>query len=99
MPAESVQVKATRLLDEGRVEPHVGTESFEVMGDSGTYMVVVGEGVRFCSCPATVPCSHIVAAERWFRAERAARNHTDVTELGRYMNLLAERHNYEEVGT
>lgn len=99
MPPESVYTKAERLLAEGRVNPLTALRPFEVEGDSARYVVVVGpESEGFCSCPATVKCSHIVAAERWYRAERAASDHRDVGELSGYLQRLAERKRYEEVG-
>jgi hypothetical protein len=63
-------------------------------------MVVVGPDVWFCSCRATVKCSHVEAATRWYRAEREAMaGDTDgAVVFAGYVRQLAERHHHEEVG-
>lgn len=63
------QAKATRLLAEGRVTPHTAPVwVFDVYGDTGRYVTVVGAHVATCSCPATTRCSHIEAAVTWVHA-------------------------------
>lgn len=100
MHIESVQDKAARFLNEGRLDPYVATEAFAVQGDSDTYMVVVGPDVWFCSCPATVKCSHVLAAEQWYRAERDAMagDERAALELSGYVRHRADRYHAEGVG-
>jgi hypothetical protein len=54
--------KAQRLVAEERVAPFPQDKVFEVRGDHGTYLVVIGAGHLYCSCPAHCECSHIAAA-------------------------------------
>lgn len=66
--------KATRLRAEGRVIEHSPpTRVFTVVGDHGTYTVIVyGRGCRgVCTCPAIGTCSHTVAALLEIRADGA----------------------------
>jgi uncharacterized Zn finger protein len=65
-PTEYVQHKAQRLLRDGRVTDH-GREDFTVIGDHGTYSVLLParrlDRGGLCSCPAWRACSHIHACK------------------------------------
>ena len=71
----NVMLKAERLLTEGRVVELPETSVYQVVGDTGTYMVVlvgggaaclkvVGFGQGFEPCPSHGGCSHELAARR-----------------------------------
>lgn len=55
----TASAKALRLLSEARVDP-IGTAAvYEVVGDTDTYRVVVGDGWVQCPCRAAREmCSH-----------------------------------------
>lgn len=55
--SKATQEKAHRLLAEGRVQKVEG--GFRVKGDNGVYDV--NEACDYCSCPARVRCSHMIA--------------------------------------
>ena len=66
MTTETVEVKAGRLVDEGRVSISTRTEDVVVAvvaGDTGSYRVTRSADGSFegCSCPAVARCSHIEA--------------------------------------
>lgn len=96
MSDQGVHVKATRLLEEGRVNMlPADCKVFEVEGDSGTYTVVIGSAVATCSCPATTACSHVEAARRFARAYDGAIDGHDPEashELWGYVRRYTERH-------
>ncbi len=64
MPLDAMIEKAMRLVEAGRVERLDGGR-FNVVGDHGTYVVVVaGDGRVSCSCPgfrSRGRCSHSTA--------------------------------------
>lgn len=63
---EDPAVRGKRLANEGRVKHEEGAESYLIQSDSGeTYNVIVnGEGVPRCTCPATGHCAHMYAVMR-----------------------------------
>ncbi len=65
MPAAApvVSAKARRLLAQQRVMPAGTATAYDVAGDHGGYRVFLGDGWRFCPCPAHRElCSHVEAA-------------------------------------
>jgi uncharacterized Zn finger protein len=54
--------KSARLLAGGRVKLFGAASIYKVRGDHDTYVVVLGDGYRACTCPATGTCSHIAAS-------------------------------------
>lgn len=74
----SIEDKARRLLDEGRVRRvsrNVNADRFEVKGDLGTYTVrVFAVGKPSCTCEAgrfDRACSHALAAVKFRNAHPA----------------------------
>jgi uncharacterized Zn finger protein len=65
--------KATRLLNEGRVDPDSSARVFRVTGDHGTYTVVVGSHGSACTCAARGQCSHVAAATAFVRSDGETR--------------------------
>ncbi len=68
MGRESLEDKANRLVEEGKVK-HINTfknSIFEVAGDSGNYSVIIGANNSTCTCKYFTLkgglCSHILAA-------------------------------------
>lgn len=65
MPREDMQVKAVRLVAEGKVVPMGTIARFEVEGEHGVYRVLVDEsGAIDCQCKAWQErgsCSHATA--------------------------------------
>lgn len=58
----AVIAKARRFVTEGRVENVPTARVFSVQGDTASYVVtVVGENAH-CTCPASLVCSHALAA-------------------------------------
>jgi len=53
--------KAERLFRTGRVTRVPIDEVFTVEGDTATYIVVIGEDMCHCECPAHGECSHLLA--------------------------------------
>jgi len=75
MTASTIDAKAARLLKDGRVTIVRLSPRWRVLtvqGDSGAHRVIWREGHGWvCSCPATVRCSHIAAAELAVRGRLA----------------------------
>jgi len=76
MTAETIEDKAARLLEDGRVTIVKLIPRWRVCtveGDSGRrHRVIWRQGAGWiCSCPATVRCSHIAAAEMAVRGRLA----------------------------
>lgn len=56
--------KAWRLHSEGRVRKLEDAQTFVVVGDHDTYLIVLNGTEAFCSCPSTNPdCSHVRASK------------------------------------
>jgi hypothetical protein len=77
LPIEAMIDKALRLLQARRVEK-LNPGRFNVIGDHGTYFVVVRNGVATCSCPGfrnRGRCSHASAVTIMLgRSKSATRN-------------------------
>ncbi|MDP2711038.1 MAG: hypothetical protein Q8O56_07445 [Solirubrobacteraceae bacterium] len=55
--------KARRLLAEQRLFPIGAATAYTVVGDDGTYRVVIGDGWAMCPCPEHRElCTHVEAA-------------------------------------
>jgi hypothetical protein len=74
----SVTTKAERLIAQGSVHPQGCAAVLEVVGDSGTYRVILGDGFATCDCAASAEaCSHVLAARLFLdglASERASRH-------------------------
>ncbi len=64
MSPSSIPEKAERLLAGGSVGELLPALTAQVLGDHGTYLVVLrlADGVASCDCQARGMCSHITAA-------------------------------------
>jgi hypothetical protein len=63
MPLYKMLDKADRLLKSGRIE-RLDSGHYNVIGDHGTYALVVRDGRVYCSCPGFQEkgvCSHSLA--------------------------------------
>lgn len=73
---ESVHLKATRYLIQGRVQirdvgPH-GVKAF-VRGSGHLHRIIYENGVWSCSCEARSVCSHLIAVQTVVVVPRGAR--------------------------
>jgi len=85
---ETVEHKARRLLDEGRVtySQELGPDGghvFEIDGDHGVWNVTVDrDGGMLCNCPAMTTCSHLVAVKEFASLRLTSVVEADVGESG-----------------
>ncbi len=57
--------KVTRLLAETRVMPAGTATVYDIAGDHGSYVVVLGRNIELCTCPGFTRshgCTHLIAA-------------------------------------
>lgn len=60
-------IKATRIINEGRITPVEDAAVYRVVGSTGDiYLTILhGERAAYCTCPSTAAdCSHVRAAMR-----------------------------------
>jgi hypothetical protein len=72
MPLYKMLDKAERLLKAGRIE-RLDTGHYNVIGDHGTYTLVVRNGRVYCSCPGYQEkgvCSHSLAVMKLTQSPR-----------------------------
>ena len=72
MPIHKMLDKADRLLKSGRIERLDGGH-YNVIGDHGTYSLVVRVGRVYCSCPGFQEkgvCSHSLAVMKMTQGPR-----------------------------
>jgi uncharacterized Zn finger protein len=86
--SETVSAKAHRIYAEGRVTSlgttPDGARRFEVVGDSGTYLVRWHPTAWTCTCRARGRCSHELAAVLCWSAAHRAGNVVDPSEEEQY---------------
>ena len=73
MPLYKMLDKAERLLKAGRIE-RLDTGHYNVIGDHGTYTLVVRDGRVYCSCPGYQEkgvCSHSLAVMKLTQSPRS----------------------------
>jgi len=72
MPLYKMLDKADRLLKAGRIERLDGGH-FNVIGDHGTYSLVMKDGRVYCNCPGFQEkgvCSHSLAVMKFTQSSR-----------------------------
>ncbi len=72
MPIYKMLDKAERLLKAGRIE-RLDSGHYNVIGDHGTYTLVVRDRRVYCTCPGFQEkgvCSHSLAVMKYTRGQR-----------------------------